>query len=651
MGQTLLKTCFFLLLFATSRVGVSQIRSHAAPGGVKGATQWLIADTLAGESRLISQLRGKPSLSPQNPRSIGWLNHYPALLLNETNSLSANLGREELHKATFFTVYQAKPTDKEHLIWFLEKEKKISLVLTTERVADLENYRYMNFTDVAPTKPKIAIYSQSKPKDTVAVANQTWNIGQLPTSVQLPVSVFNGLLPEIIVFNRTLDREERLKVASYLALKYGITLSETSATYLNSRGEIIWNGEQSPTYHHNIAGIGRDDASAWLQKIASSSNAPHFLSISTPAALPNNHFLLWGDNDQPLSPAPNRPGIPALLRRHWQLAAFGKQPIWDTKIVLDTKSLYTPIPQNPVFWMVIDSSGTGEFSPLTTHYHKMRTLDAQGFAHFEVVLKTNTAQKNTFSFMVAGELLLATAVGAPTCAKPESGRFQVKVVGGLPPYHLRVLNKTTGQSTSRYLQDNRLTELLTGLTAGKYELKVTDARQQVYLDSLWLQPTDAPLPVALATAYELPTSKPLPLNAAKNMPADVAYHWQGPNGFESSSPEVALSQSGNYTLTTTLQGCSYTHEIQVNSPLVSLFSAVEVYPNPSNGRFTIKMMLHHPADVRVSVYNTEGKFMFSKTVSGADRYIINEQLASSGLYHVVLQSENAVSTNKLLISP
>lgn len=651
MGQTLFKTCFFLLLFITSGAGVSQVRSDVAPGGVKGATQWLIADTLEGKSKLISQLRGKPSLSPHNPRSFGWLNYYPALLLNEANSLSANLGKEDLHKATFFTVYQANATGKEHLIWALEKEKKTSLVLTTERMADLENYHYMNFTDVAPAKPKIAIYSQSKPKDTIGVTNQTWNIGQLPTSVQLPVSAFNGLLPEIIVFNRILDREERLKVASYLALKYGITLSETSATYLNSQGETIWNGESSPMYHHNIAGIGRDDASAWLQKVASSSNAPHFLCISTPAALQNNHFLLWGDNDQPLSPAPKRPGMPALLQRHWLLAPYGNQSIWDTKIVLNTKSLYTSTPQNPVFWMVIDSSGTGEFSPLTTHYHKMRMLDPDGFAHFEVALKTNTSSKSIFSFMVGGELLLTTAVVPPTCAKPESGQFQVKVVGGLPPYHLRILNKTTGQSTDRYLQDNRLAELLTGLTAGNYELKVTDANQQVYLDSLWFQPTDAPLPVSLATTYELPTNNAVQLNAAKNMPADVAYHWQGPNNFESRAPDVALPQSGNYTLTTTLRGCSYTHQIQVNGPLLSLFSAVEVYPNPSNGKFTIKMMLHQPAEVRISVYNTEGKFMFSKTVSGADRYIVNEQLVSSGLYHVVLQSGNAISTNKLLISP
>lgn len=651
MRASLFKTCFVLAFCFHTFNGITQVRTGIAPGGVKGVTQWLVADTLAGKSIFSSRVPGKPSLSAPNSRSFGWLNYHPSLILNGTNSLSVNLGKEEMNKATFFTVYQAESTVKDQLIWTIDKNQKPNLVLTTDRVADLEDYRYMNFTDLVPASPKINIYGQLKSKDSSEVTQQTWNIGKIPDSPQLPVSNFSGFIPELIAFNRVLDREERLKVASYLALKYGITLTESGATYLNSRGETIWNGEASPLFHHNIAGIGRDDASAWLQKIAGSSNSPQLLSVSVAAEPENSHFLLWGDNNLPLTPAAKLPGLPALLKRKWLLVPSGSNPVWETEIVLDTKQVYAAIPAKPVYWMLIDTTGTGDFSFPRIQYLKMDGIDNQGLAHFNVSLKKNKAKKSIFTFMVAPDLLLATNVLAPNCAKLESGRLQVKVLGGQAPFFLNVTNKSTGRVSNRQIQDNRSIEDLNGLTAGKYLLQVTDARQQIYVDSFWVQPTDAPYPPAPADAYDLSAGKSIQVNAAENMPAGITYYWRGPDNFESESAAIELSQAGVYTLTTTRNGCSYTREIQVNGPQVSVFHSEMVYPNPSTGKFNVKIMLNKPATANLSVYSEEGKLILSKKASGADYYTFSEQLTATGLYNIVLQSGNSMTTHKLLIIP
>ncbi|MDX2069122.1 MAG: T9SS type A sorting domain-containing protein [Haliscomenobacter sp.] len=649
MYLALFKTCLVFAFCFCTFIGFSQIHSSGAPGGVKGATQWFIADTLAGECILSSQIPGKRSLLSPNPRSFGWLNHRPSLVLNGSNSLSADLGKEELHSATFFTVYQARDTSVEHLIWSIEKNKKPSLVLTTERMADLVDYKYMNFTDLAPATPKINIYGQLKSKDSLTLQEQTWNIGKIPASPRLPVSSFSGLIPEIIAFNRVLDREERLKVASYLALKYGITLTESSATYVNSSGEIIWNGEARPLFHHNIAGIGRDDASVWVQKIASSSNSPKLLSVSITGAPANNNFLLWGDNDLTLSPAPKLPGLPTFLKRNWLLTTHGSSPFWETEIVLDSKQVYAAIPAKPVYWMAIDSTGTGDFSASGIQYLKMEQLDPQGFAHFKAGWKKNKAGKYIFAFIVAQDLLLAAKVLDPSCAQPESGQIQVKILGGQAPYHLNILNKTTGRTTVRQVQDAELLEQVNELAAGKYLLKVTDARQQVYVDSFLVNPADAPHALALAAAYELPTGKTIQVNAAEKMPTGVAYHWRGPTNFESFSPTIEFNQVGIYTLSTTRNGCTATREIEVNAPAVSIFSSEVVYPNPSQGMFNVKIQLSKPAALSMSVYSAEGKLVLSKKASGADHYNFTDQLTSNGLYYIVLQSGTAVTTHKLLI--
>ncbi len=78
---------------------------------------------------------------------------------------------------------------------------------------------------------------------------------------------FNGYVSEVIIYNQTLTNTDLRKIYSYLAIKYGITLSSTdgitSGNYRDSDDQIIWNNTVG--YETNIIGIGRDDQSALSQ--------------------------------------------------------------------------------------------------------------------------------------------------------------------------------------------------------------------------------------------------------------------------------------------------------------------------------------------------------------------------------------------------
>lgn len=104
-------------------------------------------------------------------------------------------------------------------------------------------------------------------------------------------------IPEIIWYKTALSDSDLNKVNSYLALKYGVTLS-TSATaaqnYTASDGTVFWNATTATTaYRYNIFGLGRDDNSAGIhQRISHSVNnsgttttAGQYLKVST-----NNNF-------------------------------------------------------------------------------------------------------------------------------------------------------------------------------------------------------------------------------------------------------------------------------------------------------------------------------------------------------------------------
>lgn len=82
-------------------------------------------------------------------------------------------------------------------------------------------------------------------------------------------NVFVGFIPEFIVYSRLLTPLERRKVDTYLAIKYGITLS---VSYIGSGDQLLWDPELNPNFNNRITGIYRDDASEIYQAVATTLN-------------------------------------------------------------------------------------------------------------------------------------------------------------------------------------------------------------------------------------------------------------------------------------------------------------------------------------------------------------------------------------------
>lgn len=125
----------------------------------------------------------------------------------------------------------------------------------------------------------------------------------------------NARIVEIISFSSRKNdgdlTEERNKIQSYLAIKYGVTLgvNGTSQDYVASDGSLIWDVSANSGYNYDIAGIGRDDNSDLVQKQSKSVNNSSIVALSlTNTELTNNlnsstfntsnEFLVWGNNGQ-----------------------------------------------------------------------------------------------------------------------------------------------------------------------------------------------------------------------------------------------------------------------------------------------------------------------------------------------------------------
>ncbi len=82
------------------------------------------------------------------------------------------------------------------------------------------------------------------------------------------------------------------------------------------------------------------------------------------------------------SNGPKQAGLPLILQRTWLMRSYGNpQPI-TTDLVLDTRPVDAALPVKPVYWLLIDPGGTGQFNTAATEFIKMDHLDNQGESIF-----------------------------------------------------------------------------------------------------------------------------------------------------------------------------------------------------------------------------------------------------------------------------
>ncbi len=162
---------------------------------------------------------------------------------------------------------------------------------------------------------------------------------------------FQGEIPEFIYCNEpgAFLLSQRRRIESYLAIKYGITLDQTSPiNYLNSDGTVIYNTTLTTalggylTYNNDIAGIGRDDGSELSQLQSRSENSGSIVTMERGTDFPNdNTFLIWG-NDGADFDDNTTTGLPTNIGRRvdrvWRVAETNSAGLVDISFDLSSAS-------------------------------------------------------------------------------------------------------------------------------------------------------------------------------------------------------------------------------------------------------------------------------------------------------------------------
>jgi gliding motility-associated-like protein len=279
-------------------------------------------------------------------------------------------------------------------------------------------------------------------------------------------------IAEVITYNTYLSDADINKVETYLAVKYGITLSQSNSftvpagptNYISGNGAVIWNASNNTGYGKCITGIGRDDVSGLMQKQSKSvhdSSLIYLFNANTAGVFPamnvnnstafssGNSFLLFGDNglSRELTTCIYNGKI-TRMPRVWKVQKTGT--IGVVTLAVDVTAVNTGVKNLLVSTDPLFPESTTTIYPLST---------AKGKLYTAVTLNNN----EYFTF-ASDSLKVGMAITQPTCAIPNGGAVTTTVTGGVSPLTFN-WNTTPVQTSAN----------ASGLSGGNYQLTVRAA--------------------------------------------------------------------------------------------------------------------------------------------------------------------------------
>ena len=177
-------------------------------------------------------------------------------------------------------VYQTDTSETDEMpLWSFQTDSAHTLALTTRRIVNVQSTILYN--DADERGAVINILTQLWRRR--SMADTLHCIGSVGFN---DTSAFTGMVSEIVVLpcGENFSDTALKQWSSYLAVKYGVTLKETS--YLSSDGTVTWPLDSLWQFSGSVIGIGRDDRFGLYQR--QSRTADGLLTLALDSITANN---------------------------------------------------------------------------------------------------------------------------------------------------------------------------------------------------------------------------------------------------------------------------------------------------------------------------------------------------------------------------
>lgn len=494
------------------------------------------------------------------------------------------------NRVTVFCVYRSDDANSRQFVWTMFFDSSHVAALTTRELKTFMMDK--GYCDTTSTRALLNTTSIGWPEVITDTASHYISLGNRDSAN------FSGEMAEFMLYNRGLDSIERIKVQTYLALKYGITLYKSD--YLSVNGTILWNEAENQLYHREIGGIGKDSLSGLNQKLSAADGGENMLCIAagvkgennlmTPYEIAEGDFLVWGSNGSALN-APggesrNENRIGNLPAKNWLMQVSGSTVReMPTQVILSAPQGFVT---NNTCYLVIDRSGTGGFAAESSDVIHPDSIDVNNKVYFSnVKWDADSSGKDVFTFLTGSRLtLLATASPDSNC---NAGSIHMEVVGGTVPLIYNLIQEATGTGwewNSVAREQHRYS-----LPFGTYKVKVRDAAGS----------SDSMLVVI--------------------------------SGSRSMLQQDLTTVAGNAGIVTGSGVIEY----------------AEVFPNPTDGHFSIKVRLSEIKDITMRISDQQGKCLEERVKKGSKEYTFEGNIEAAGVYCVEFSTGDEKKTVKLVV--
>ena len=223
-----------------------------------------------------------------------------------------------------------------------------------------------------------------------------------------------------------------------------------------------------------------------------------------------------------------------------------------------------------------------------------------------------------------------------SCDDATDGMILLEITSGTPPYIVNWSNGGTG-----ILQEN--------LPVGEYVFEILDANDCNLIGSISIGSSGEILPNVVTNGTQTNTGSAI-ANASGG---------QGPQTYEWSTGETGIFienlSRGIYSVTITdSNGCTGFEEFLIDYPtateLPEFVSLFEIYPNPSNGIFTIDLIFENSLSVDLKIVDLMGRTIYFNNQSGRELSLpVDISGASAGTYFLMMETKKGMAVKPLVL--
>lgn len=459
---------------------------------------------------------------------------------------------------------------------------------------------------------------------------------------------------EVFYFPSALSVEDRMKIESYLSIKYGISLDKKNE-YVDSQGNILWDSKHNEGFNNRVTGIGRDDSFGLYQKQSSNSKNQGLIISTGPLAksnvlnqgvLSNQNFILWGDNDYVTE---------FIESGHKQIEKIGRKWIIQTIIPdegeISAQISLVPEKLNPglkinedeILWLAEQESLED-----SVNIKLIKGRDLNDSFVFNLDKKKSENSLNYFSFLKTPQFFALCNVNTDNCKCPEGGNIHYIIYGGTPPYSITLESNNYKQVIST----KDTSGVFSRLSHGEYEILVTDALNNQYSDFVRIPKRQTEY-ISLQPLWTLNhESEAVIAPTMESGAADIKFTWLAGNQIISEDSVLIINQPGEYIMKATdAEGCIVQFGFKV-LPELQNCDNVTLYPNPVLSGYDFKLNINLPdkSEVQIKVCDAAGQIIDMVNPGEIDHYVYSGKIMHTGNYFIGIKINGRECWQKLVVN-